>query len=128
MATCSLGRFGKCSRIRVAISMTTASSGTRAGGHFFGIIGDVTGPGEIHGVEDSLAHATSRLMEWTVHPPALTATGVWPEEVTCFAPYVIEHDGCFYMLYCVADAQRTQRICLATSTDLFNWERFPGIP
>ena len=38
--------------------------------HFFGIIGDVTGPGEMHGVEDSLAHATSTdLMQWTVHPP-----------------------------------------------------------
>ncbi len=98
--------------------------------HFFGIIGDVRGsPGGLHGVEDSLAHATSAdLMRWTVHPHALTATGIWPEEVTCFAPYVIEHDGCFYMLYCVADAQRTQRICLATSTDLFNWERFPGNP
>ncbi len=97
--------------------------------HFFGIIGDVTGPGEMHGVEDSLAHATSAdLMQWTVHPPALTATGVWPEEVTCFAPYVIEHEGCFYMLYCVTDVHRTQRMCLATSTDLFNWERFPGNP
>ncbi|MCY3913296.1 MAG: hypothetical protein OXG43_08615 [Chloroflexi bacterium] len=97
--------------------------------HFFGIIGDVTGPGEMHGVEDSLAHATSPdLMQWTVRPPALTATGDWPEEVTCFAPYVIEHDRCFYMLYCVTDAHRTQRICLATSTDLFNWERFAGNP
>lgn len=99
--------------------------------HFFGISGqaaqvvsDEPNPGEI-----SFAHATSQnLREWTVHPDVMQRTGVWPEERFVFAPYIVEHDGRFHMLYCCDELDGRQRICLATSDDLFNWERYPGNP
>ena len=78
---------------------------------------------------DTLAHATSTdLLHWQVHPDVLEKTGVCPEQLHLFAPHVIEHEGLFYMLYCSSDEQKTQRISLATSADLFEWECYAGSP
>ena len=97
--------------------------------HFFGILGVVGPIGGAPGSEVSFAHATSRdLEEWDLQPEVLERTGVWPETDHVYAPYVIEHDRRFYMLYTAADEMRTQRICLATSNDLFQWERYAGNP
>ena len=97
--------------------------------HFFGIVGDVGGMGGAAGSETSLAHATSPdLRTWELAPEILHATGVWPDVDKVFAPFVTAHDGRFYMLYCVSDENRTQRICLATSDDLFEWRRYPCNP
>ncbi len=98
--------------------------------HFFGIVGN-TGPGVPidPANEISIAHAMSPdLRDWEIHPDILHATGIWPEEDMVFAPNVIEHDETFYMLYAATDARRIQRLCLATSTDLFEWEKYDGNP
>ncbi|MBI4307640.1 MAG: hypothetical protein HY684_02420, partial [Chloroflexi bacterium] len=81
------------------------------------------------GSEVSFAHATSAdLRGWTVQPEVLHVTGVWPETSHVFAPYVIGHEGAFYMLYAAVDERGTQRLSLATSTDLFAWERWGANP
>ena len=100
--------------------------------HLFGIVAGLSrergGSGEDTG-EVSILHASSPDLEvWTPHPDVLHRTGTWPETGWVFAPYVIEHEGTFYMLYTASDGRGTQRICLATSTDLFQWERYPGNP
>lgn len=102
--------------------------------HFFGTAGP-TSPGR-HGdpappapSESALTHATGRdLRSWRPHPDVLHVTGVWPESGHVFAPHVIEHDGTFHMLYGATDERGTQRICLATSPDLYDWRRHPGNP
>jgi hypothetical protein len=98
--------------------------------HFFGIVGDAASnckgvPGEI-----SFAHATTNDLEgeWRLHEEVIQVSGVWPEMSHVYAPYVIEDEGGFYMLYTAADQKGTQRICLATSGDLFQWERYAGNP
>lgn len=97
--------------------------------HLFGIVGDVLPRSAAGSNETSFAHATSiDLRNWDVHPDVLTCSRVWPEVRHVYAPHVTEHDGLFYMLYCAPDAQTTQRICLATSGDLFAWERYAGNP
>ena len=100
--------------------------------HFFSIVGwtpDAKGS-DAGGNEVSFAHATSRdlLGEWKLHPEVIELSGVWPEISHVYAPYVIEHDGLFYMFYCATDEMTTQRICLATSKDLYQWERYAGNP
>jgi predicted GH43/DUF377 family glycosyl hydrolase len=100
--------------------------------HFFGIVGTVAPSGKGYGtppLEVSFAHATSpNLRDWSVHPDVMEISGVWPEIGHVFAPFVVEYGGLFYMLYCTSDERKTQRICLATSEDLFRWSRYPGNP
>ena len=46
-----------------------------------------------------------------------------------FAPYVIKHEDTFYMVYCGSEMEvHRERIGIATSKDLFHWERFAGNP
>ena len=52
----------------------------------------------------------------------------WPEIGHVYAPYVMERQGVYYMLYAATDEDTTQRICLATSRDLFQWDRYSGNP
>ena len=97
--------------------------------HFFGIVGPVGKGCHSPGSEISFAHATSKdLVRWDVHDDLMTVCGVWPETSHVFAPNVIEHEGLFHMLYTALDDQLNQRMCLATSKDLFHWERYAGNP
>ena len=100
--------------------------------HFFGIVGNAESTAATPGYppsETSIAHATSPdLRVWKVHPDILQATGKWPEQAHVFAPFVAAHDGRYYMLYCADDSRGTQRLCLATSADLFRWVRYEGNP
>lgn len=104
------------------------------GWHFFGIVGPTVSSSinekTSFALSDlSFAHATSSdLKEWTLHPDVIQCLHVWPEVSHVFAPFVIEHEGLFYMLYAVSDQETTQRICLATSKDLFEWQRYGGNP
>ncbi len=94
--------------------------------HLFGIAGEKGGSPRS---EVSFAHATSANLEtWTLHSDVIECSGAWPEIRNVYAPFVCEHDGLFYMLYCAVDEKTTQRICLATSTDLFEWQRYAGNP
>ena len=77
----------------------------------------------------SFVHATSTVLrDWKLHPDVMEISGVWPEIKMVIAPNVIEHDGLFYMLYGALDDLGTQRICLAISKDLYEWERYKGNP
>ena len=83
------------------------------------------------GNEKAFGHATSKdLKTWEHHPRILEVVpGTWEGEVVS-APSIIKHDGTFYMFYTGFDDRVTgkQSIGLATSKDLFNWERHPGNP
>ena len=97
--------------------------------HIFAIHGDIRTPESPIPIESSIFHATSPdLFTWNICPNVIESTGEWPEVTNVYAPSVIAHDGSFFMLYCANDTLGTQRICLATSTDLFNWTRYEGNP
>lgn len=82
--------------------------------------------------EDNFAHAVSDTLSsttgWTKQPFALT-TDPAAGEAHLWAPYVIEHEGLYYMYYCAGgrNAQEYQ-LKLATSEDLYNWKRHPVNP
>ena len=101
--------------------------------HFFGIIADALPPDQLgrparH--EIALAHATADHLTgpWQHQPEVLERSGTWPEITAVVAPYVIAHHNTFYLFYTALDQQTTQRICLATSPDLFHWTRNPANP
>jgi beta-fructofuranosidase len=81
--------------------------------------------------EDNFAHATAQSLTqkgWKKEPFALS---VDPKkgEVHLWAPYVIRHEGLYYMFYCAGDKNnRKYKINLATSKDLYLWERHPANP
>ncbi|MEZ4678036.1 MAG: family 43 glycosylhydrolase [Caldilineaceae bacterium] len=80
--------------------------------------------------ELDLGHATSTdLRTWTPHEPVLPAgpVGAW-DECGNWAPDIIEVDGTYYCYYTGSDTNNNQAIGLATSTDLFQWEKHPANP
>lgn len=80
--------------------------------------------------EDNFAHATSGQLTagWQKQPFALT-TDPNIGEAHLWAPYVIEHNGLYYMYYCAGGRSGSEyQIKLATSKDLFNWQRHPENP
>jgi arabinan endo-1,5-alpha-L-arabinosidase len=83
--------------------------------------------------EDNFAHATAKTLlqrPWTKRPFALTVAPdpPWNEE-HLWAPYVVDHDGVYYMYYCAGDRDHAKyKIHLATSTDLETWTRHPKNP
>ncbi len=81
--------------------------------------------------EDNLAHATADSLTqcpWQKQEFALSVDAAW-NEVHLWAPYVIEHDGTYYMYYCAGDPDNSKyKINLATSKDLYNWVRHPENP
>ncbi|MFE9581897.1 glycosyl hydrolase family 32 [Nocardia sp. NPDC006044] len=90
--------------------------------HLFGI----THPEPANPFEEiEFAHATADelLGPWTKQPPALE---VDPEygETHLWAPHVVAAQGRYYMFYAGGGTDRTAaQINLATSTDMFTWER-----
>lgn len=80
--------------------------------------------------ELDLGHATSTdLRTWKPHEPVLPAgpVGAW-DECGNWAPDMIEVDGTYYCYYTGSDTNNNQAIGLATSTDLFHWEKHPANP
>lgn len=80
--------------------------------------------------ELDLGHATSTdLRDWTPHAPVLPAgpAGAWDESGN-WAPDIIEVDGVYYCYYTGSDKNNNQAIGLATSTDLFTWQKHPANP
>lgn len=99
--------------------------------HLFGI----THPKPMDFMKDpglNLAHATSDSLlkiPWQAHPPAVTADWERYEEALLWAPYVLLHDGTYYMFVCAGDKGSHQyRINLLTSPDLEEWTRHPENP
>ncbi len=97
--------------------------------HFFGIVGPVGLSCYSGGSEAAFAHFTSAdLRAWERHPDVLAVDGTGPDAEHVFAPHVILREGVYHMLYTGVDGARRQRICLATSRDLFAWKRHPHNP
>jgi hypothetical protein len=80
--------------------------------------------------ELDLGHATSTdLCVWTPHDPVLPAgpAGAW-DEMGNWAPDIIEKNAIFYCFYTGSDCNNNQAIGLATSTNLFQWDKHPNNP
>lgn len=78
--------------------------------------------------ETNFAHATAKELTqqpWDKQPFALSVAREKPwREIHLWAPHVINHGDLFYMFYCVGgESHEKYRIYLATSKDLFEWER-----
>ena len=83
------------------------------------------------GNEKAFGHATSKdLKTWEHHPRVLEAVPASWEGMVVSAPSIIKHDGTYYMFYTGFDDRvpGKQTVGLATSKDLFHWERHPGNP
>jgi len=126
--------------------------------HLFFIQGEVLPgqPWSRPGNEVRIGHATSPdLRTWTLHEPALSVTDESPLEAGhIYAPNVIEHEGTYHMFYAgtpghsrawfarFGNAAATgpvsltadysdlagEYMFLATSTDLWQWARYPKRP
>ena len=69
------------------------------------------------------ATATNLLGPWTKQRPVLRFDRRQRETVV-WAPYVLEHDGRYWMYYCGGGEEHSRfKIQLATSTDLWSWQR-----
>ncbi|MFZ1131801.1 MAG: hypothetical protein WCA97_01680 [Terriglobales bacterium] len=79
--------------------------------------------------EKFLAHATAPELwgPWTKQAPVMQADKKEHENVT-WAPYVLRHDGIYWMYYCAGGKGTEYRIHLATSEDLWKWRRHPANP
>jgi len=79
--------------------------------------------------QKDLGHATSKdLYFWAHHPPVLPVRPGTFDNSHVWAPSIVERDGVYYMFYTgVRDSfgfnSLDQRTGLATSTDLFTWNR-----
>jgi len=82
--------------------------------------------------EDNFAHATSQnltVFPWQKQPFALSVVEDPWKERHLWAPHIVYNQGTYYMFYCAGDVDPTKyKIHLATSTDLWKWERHPENP
>jgi hypothetical protein len=79
-----------------------------------------------------LAHATAKTLlqvPWQAQPFAVKRDWEKNREYVLWAPYVLRHEGKYYMFVCVGDQDTHRyRIHLLTSTDLKEWARSPDNP
>jgi hypothetical protein len=81
------------------------------------------------GNEVFFGHATTRdFVTWETHEPCFFIDIHGWDHGHVFAPYVISHGGKHWMFYTGVATDNTQRIGVATSTDLFHWERASNLP
>lgn len=95
--------------------------------HLFGITGMEPA---VPDREKFLLHATApRLLgPWTKHAPVMRVDPAAGETVI-WAPYVVKHDGLYWMFYCGGGRSDTKfQLDLATSSDLWSWTRSPANP
>jgi hypothetical protein len=95
--------------------------------HLFGITGREPA---VPANEKFLLHATAPHLQgpWVRHAPVMHVDPAAGESVI-WAPYVLKHDGLYWMFYCGGGESDTKyRIQLATSPDLWTWTRSPANP
>ena len=72
----------------------------------------------------NFGHAVSSdLIHWKTEKPVLQCPAEGWDTYQVWAPHIIERDGTYYMFYTGVNQNVSQTICLATSTDLYNWKR-----
>ncbi|MFA5814533.1 MAG: family 43 glycosylhydrolase [Bacteroidales bacterium] len=72
----------------------------------------------------NFGHAVSQdLIHWKTEDPVLQCPATGWDQYQVWAPHIIEHNGIYYMFYAGVNKNVCQAICLATSTDLYNWKR-----
>ena len=78
---------------------------------------------------DFLGHAvTEDLINWQICPPCITVEPDGPDEHQVWAPGVAKKGDTYYMYYTGVNINIAQSICLATSKDLYHWEKFENNP
>ena len=71
-----------------------------------------------------IGHATTTdFLRWETHEPALYIDTRGWDSGHVWNPFILEKDNRFWMLYTGAPVDNTQRIGIAVSDDLENWER-----
>jgi len=72
---------------------------------------------------------TSDFQHWTNHPPIFYVDPKNPwEEAHIWPPYALGYKDGFVLIYAAMDHDDCQCLCLATSKDLFNWEKYENNP
>jgi beta-fructofuranosidase len=78
--------------------------------------------------ERFLAHASADNLlasTWRTEPDVLA---VQPPETVIWAPHIVAHEGIYYLFYSAGGEGHRFHLHLATSRDLFHWERHPANP
>lgn len=77
----------------------------------------------------NFGHAVSHdLVDWHIRKPVLETRATGFDTYQVWAPHIIKHAGKYWMFYAGVNDSATQAICLATSEDLYHWERHEGNP
>lgn len=78
---------------------------------------------------NTVGHAvTDDLVNWTWEKPVISVDRNRFENYQVWSPGVAEKDGTYYMYYTGVNYNCAQAICLATSRDLYNWEKAAANP
>jgi len=77
----------------------------------------------------NFGHAVSSdLKSWKIEKPVLQCPESGVDEFQVWAPYILKRKGIYYMFYTGVNTDVCQSICLATSKDLYHWERYESNP
>ncbi len=77
----------------------------------------------------NFGHAVSHdLVNWHIRKPVLETVEDGFDTYQVWAPHIILHDDRYWIFYTGVTDSATQAICLATSEDLYHWERHDGNP
>lgn len=77
----------------------------------------------------NFGHAiSSDLVNWQVEKPVLEVLKDGFDTYQVWAPHIISHQDKYWIFYTGVTDSATQAICLATSDDLFHWERHEKNP
>ena len=78
---------------------------------------------------NTVGHAVSDdLINWKVEPPVVSVETGCHEDYQVWSPGVAEKDGTYYMYYTGVNINVAQAICLATSKDLYKWDKYEKNP
>ncbi len=79
--------------------------------------------------QSDFGHAVSHdLVNWQLKEPVLQTLEDGFDTYQVWAPHIIEHDNKYWIFYTGVTDSATQATCLATSEDLYHWERNEGNP
>ncbi len=77
----------------------------------------------------NFGHAVScDLKNWKIEKPVLQCPESGVDQFQVWAPFILKRKGIYYMFYTGVNTNVCQSICLATSKDLYNWERYGSNP